>query len=165
MVIATFNLTLAYGTIAVFDPDLENPFNDVTDSYLAQGFSWRPGSVSFFKHEPCDEVALEVRVGEPQAPRPDAARAIRVPFTVPASGRVEIGAIPSGHVIELPAGNYALLYETGRLPAADAKEELWWGRCWCRLIFSEQIDPEPAILVADNEMQPSYPLLMNARPA
>lgn len=165
MVIATFDLTLSYGTIAVFDPDLEAPFNDVTSAHSAQGFSWRPGSISFFTHGSCDAVAVEVWAGDSLAPRPDAARAIRVPFTVPPSRRVEISDLGVGHVIELPPGKYALLFEVGALPPVDNEEAQWWARCWCWLTFSTHEDATPAILVANDGLDPSDQLLMDAKPA
>jgi|ERR671922_2358209 hypothetical protein len=42
-----FDLYVTYGHIVVFDPDVERPFNEWRQQHFDQGFSWRPGSVSF----------------------------------------------------------------------------------------------------------------------
>jgi len=43
---ANFTVVVLYRTLALYDRALENPFNDWTREHWAQGFSWRPGSVS-----------------------------------------------------------------------------------------------------------------------
>ncbi len=97
--------------------------------------------------------------------QPPPARAIIVPYTVPASGHVEISNLADGQVIELEPGPYALLCEMGTLPPSNPDEAPWWDRCWCRLTFTREAVQEPHILVVDEEMRPSYPLLMDAEPA
>ncbi|WNZ26896.1 hypothetical protein HJG54_28635 [Leptolyngbya sp. NK1-12] len=45
--LASFQLRALYNQVAVFDPSLEYPYNDWLPQHAAQGFTWRPGSVSF----------------------------------------------------------------------------------------------------------------------
>ena len=42
-----FIIDVSYSQIAVFNSELENPFNDWTDQHVLQGFSWREESGSF----------------------------------------------------------------------------------------------------------------------
>jgi hypothetical protein len=86
------SILVSYNQISVFDPDLDEPFNDWSDAHVRQGFSWRPGSVSFAAAENvetdidiarCVSLSLDVR----------SMWAIGVPFTVPAPGVLWSGAL------------------------------------------------------------------------
>jgi Competence protein J (ComJ) len=66
---------------------------------------------------------------------PDIIRAIVVPFEVALSEEVEITSIDQGEVVEVPSGNYALVYQSKVL---DEKEEL------CLMSFipnTESVEP------------------------
>ena len=43
----TIGFQLSYGQLSVFASALKDPYNDWTDQHISQGFTWRPGSVSF----------------------------------------------------------------------------------------------------------------------
>ena len=103
-------ITLSYNQLCVFDPSLERPYNDWNAAQTAQGFSWRPGSVSFVTDAADALVTIDVEraLEAPQMGR--ASTLIRVPFDVPPSGLVEVGSIMSGVEVSLPAGSYALYF-------------------------------------------------------
>ena len=42
-----FQVFVSYSQLSVFDPTLSEPVNNWTSGHVAQGFAWRPGSVSF----------------------------------------------------------------------------------------------------------------------
>lgn len=108
----TKTVHVSYSQLAVFDGALSQPFNDWTDQHVAQGFSWRPGSVSFRALVESGLHRIFVRVvqhlGEVEQ---QALRVIEVPFQVPPGGTVEIGSISDLVVATLPAGRYLLRCE------------------------------------------------------
>lgn len=53
---STFPLEVVYAHVAVFDARSRHPFNDWSDTHVAQGFAWRPGSVSFATLEPAGKL-------------------------------------------------------------------------------------------------------------
>jgi hypothetical protein len=152
-----FNLSIAYSTIAVFEPTLDHPFNDWTNKHIYQGFSWRKESVSFRTLRDYGIAKVQTVIANELKIAPDITRAILVPFEVASSGRVEITSIDRGEVIEIPSGSYALVYQARVL---NAKEEL------CLMTFIPAIEPvEPHILRTDPLLSPEYPLLMEAQAA
>jgi hypothetical protein len=148
------SILVSYNQICVFNPDLHEPFNDWNDAHVRQGFSWRPGSVSFAAAENvetdidiarCVSWSLNVR----------SVRAIVVPFTVPALGRVVVGSVGDERDVEVEAGLYELVFDLG------------WsdGSQWCRLSFVPNGQPSARILRADPEITKTTDLVMDARPA
>jgi hypothetical protein len=153
----TFVLQVTYGQVGVFDPHLENPWNDWRNEHMAQGFSWRPGSVSFGTFEEGGPAEITVRRVASRDLRADTVRAIAVPFHVADGGSVEIAAVPDGPVIELPPGHYRLIFEHGLTGT---------GRMWCDFTFIPVSAPvKPQILRADPELSPPTNLVMTADPA
>lgn len=155
MVNISFRLSVLYSTLAVFDPELDRPFNDWTDVHVAQGFSWRPGSVSFATLEDGGPHQVEVRQADGIELKTETKRAILVPFSVGPVGLVEIASIPDGRVIAITPGSYGLIYEVGYAGSTP----------WCRLTFISGGETEAAILRADEQLAPMYPLLMEAEPS
>jgi hypothetical protein len=148
-------LYVTYRQIAVFQSGLANPFNDWRDAHVRQGFVWRPGSVSFATFDDGRLAVIVERSGAP--PGRKARRAILVPFTVPRRGWVEIATITESQDVSLEPGEYGLTFEHG------LTED---GKMWCRLRWQLVDRPvEPAILLADSELEPLKPLLMDADPA
>ncbi|MBI2892112.1 MAG: hypothetical protein HYY06_01070 [Deltaproteobacteria bacterium] len=155
---STFTLEVSHAQIAVFDSRLANPFNDWSDVHVNQGFSWRAGSVSFATLEPAGPIAVTVTrsatalvTDEPQE------RAIRVPFSVPAHGEVEIATISGSVPVQLAEGEYALTFRHGRSSL---------GAMWAMLAFEPVVVPVKAeILCADAALTPPANLLMTAQPA
>jgi Competence protein J (ComJ) len=152
----TLKLNLSHSTIAVFDPHVANPFNNWTDQHVKQGFSWRKESVSFSTLRDHWIAKVEVVLADEIKLAQFTERAILVPFAVQESGQVEISSIDKGEVINIPAGNYALIYETAVLSQAEE---------WSRLTFMPDEKAEAKILRTDHALSPDYPLLMSAEPA
>lgn len=154
----SFSLSFSHSQIAVFDPDLADPFNDWTDAHVSQGFAWRPGSVSFSTLEDGGQISIEVVdsswLVEASSP---AARIILVPFLVPQHRAVEIGSIIHGVRIELTAGHFELAFEHGR------RDKLG---LWAKFYFRPASPPiEPRIIRADSLLKVPGTLEMTARPA
>jgi hypothetical protein len=104
-----FTLDVSHAQIDVFDPRLSNPFNDWFDGHVAQGFSWRPGSVSFSTLESAGKIAIEaVRSDDDEHVETLSERAIVVPFTVPDHGEIEIATISLSMRLEMPPGQCGL---------------------------------------------------------
>lgn len=150
-----FKVGVIYGQVAVFDPNIDRPFNDWTPEHVAQGFAWRPGSVSFKTLYESGVLLVETRQTREIKLSPNAERSIVVPFDVGGSGLVEIGSIDRGERVQVPAGRYALLFQTGFV--SDAM--------WCSFTFTRNDSAQADVLRADPRLSPSYPLLMKAAPA
>lgn len=152
-----FRLPLAWSQLSVFDESLTDPFNDWTAAHLSQGFSWRPGSVSF--RLPIRAGAVDVTVDFVDSLELfDQSRwAIVVPFHT-WGGRVEVSTITESQVIELPAGAFSLLYQTG------IRDD---GTAWAHLgVFdSHGTAIEPRVLRGDDLVHADGELLMQAEPA
>lgn len=151
------SLNIAYSQICVFQQCLKNPFNEWRDEYLAQGFSWRFGSVSFATIEPDGPARVEVFSRVPFDLEARAQRVIRVPFEVPTDGKVQIASIGDEITLELACGIYSVTFAHG----VDDGQEMW-----CRFVFEETKTPIFAkILKTDGQIDGNRPLLMNAKPA
>jgi hypothetical protein len=153
---AHFDVDVSYSQIAVFDPELENPFNDWADQHVAQGFSWRPYSVSFGTLEEGGKAAVSVRTSSEIAVADRSARAILVPFTIRTTDAVEIGSISDSRQLTISRGSYALLFET----ASDDEADMW-----IQFTFVKHEDPKPMILRADSQVTLQDYFLMEATPA
>lgn len=153
---ASFSIDASYSQVCVFLADQHNPFNNWTEQHVAQGFAWRPGSVSFRTFDDGSVTVSVTRKGRfDESSR--ATRVIRVPFSVPTDSTVEVGSIFDSQQIELPAGDYSLTFEHGR----DAD-----GGMWCNLLFEPVAHAvQASVLRADKELRPGEQLLMNAEPA
>ncbi|NJK64983.1 MAG: hypothetical protein HC921_21785 [Synechococcaceae cyanobacterium SM2_3_1] len=150
-----FILFSFYSQVEIHQSDLELPGNMWEEEHVNQGFSWRPGSVSFgllidtgYVHT---KIYLSNIVGTDKEPE----RRIVVPFRVSPSGLVKVSDTVRDELIEIPQGNYRLTFEVGRL---DKENE------WCNLYFYPQEKVTPEIFVS-GDLNPSYPLLMHANPA
>lgn len=155
---SNFVLEVSYGQLALFDSRLPQPFNDWSDAHVRQGFSWRNGSVSFATLEA--NGTIEVNVGGPARPSAELAapeRSIRVPFTVPVHGELELATVSGSIPLQLAGGEYAVTFRHGRSPD---------GKMWAHI----ELEPvaraiKAAILRADASLCPPAVLLMTATPA
>lgn len=103
----TVSFYVSYNQVAVFDPSLARPFNEWTDKHVRQGFSWRPGSVSFRSLIEAGRHGVEIEiVDRMREVHPDAVRVIEVPFDVPEDGSLEVGSVIETIPLSLPAGPY-----------------------------------------------------------
>jgi hypothetical protein len=149
---------VSYSQFAVFNNGLSLPFNDWTDQHVAQGFSWRPGSVSFRTMIEAGTHFVEVNVTNQIGPiHSKALRAVEVPFEVPDNGEVEIGSIVETIPLALPMGKYLLRCEFLKNAKNDGEQ--------VRLTFARDDKPGFAVLVADSELSISGELLTIAQPA
>ncbi|WP_437724047.1 competence protein ComJ [Sorangium sp. So ce861] len=150
-----FSLEVAYSQISVFQSCLKDPFNDWTSTHVAQGFSWRPGSVSFRTLDVEGTISVIVEKGTMLDILPSTVRAIQVPFYVPVGVDVEVGTLTGTVVIELDPGDYTVLFEHGRCHDSGM---------WCRFRFVPGTTA-PRIVRRDGELSPGEELLMDAQPA
>ena len=150
-----FKATVTFSQIAVFNSNLDEPFNDWNEDHFNQGFAWRQESVSF-KTLSNDEV-MEVEFVQPAsfALRTDSVRAITVPFLCNQYGEIEVATITNSHPIKLEPGKYQLVFETVQLNVAT----------WCHISAVLDGSMDPDILIIDADLSPQYPLLMHAQAA
>ncbi len=154
---AAFQLDISYAQLAVFDSHLEKPFNDWGEKHVEQGFSWRPGSVSFGTLDSSGVVHLDI-IGTDtlDVATSSAVRIISVPFAVPSHGEIEVASIHDGTKLLLPSGHHELIFEHGYTSG---------GAMWANLHFRKtETIPEPRILRADSELTPPTEFLMDAIP-
>lgn len=101
---------ILYGQVQVFRAGLSNPGSMWSDEHVAQGFAWRPGTVSFGVPDHDGECLLRARVIDGPFRLDDGALwAVAVPFR--STGAVEVGGILSTHTLEVPAGAYRLAFQ------------------------------------------------------
>ena len=150
-------LDISYAQLAVFRSDLANPFNDWTEAHVAQGFAWRPGSVSFATIEASGPIDLEVAQAWPPLASSRASRIISVPFAVGETGAVDVASIGDGETVSIPTGEYRLTFEHGL--HADRG---MWARLWFERVNAAV---KPNVARADSDLAPVEPLLMDASPA
>ncbi|MCO5112238.1 MAG: competence protein ComJ [Burkholderiaceae bacterium] len=154
----TIRFEVSYGQLAVFVSSLSQPFNDWTDQHVAQGFAWRPGSVSFRTISEVGTHLVDIEVVDRlNAVHPNALRAVEVPFKVPTDGEIEIGSIAETVPLTLPAGSFVLRCEFLRSSGEDGNR--------VRLIFAKLEAPRFAVVRADQELAVSEELLTTAEPA
>lgn len=150
-------LHVDYEQIAIFRGDLLHPFNDWTDKHVAQGFSWRPGSVSFRTLIESGECNIEIdTVFRMSLPDVDAVRIIDVPFDVPENGEIEVASIAESVPLTLPSGSFLLRCEL--FAPRDSISRI-------RLIFAKNEPPKFEIVRADDGISIGADLLKNAKPA
>ncbi|ERF85425.1 hypothetical protein JQ559_00985 [Bradyrhizobium viridifuturi] len=155
----TIGFQLSYGQLSVFASALKDPYNDWTDQHISQGFTWRPGSVSFSSMVGSGRHSVDIHVVNHAAPvHPNAVRAVEVPFEVPADGAIEVGSISETVPLELPAGSFLLRCEFFQPSGTHEDERV-------RLTFAKKDAPRFAVVRADPELSIGDELLKTARPA
>ena len=152
------DVDVSYGQLAIFASSLKQPFNDWTERHVAQGFAWRPGSVSFRTMVEAGQHSIEVIVVKHLgAVHSHVVRAVEVPFEVPIDGAIEIGSIHETVHLSLPAGSFQLRCEF--LHSAGTSGEK------VQLTFSKNDAPRFAVVRADPELSIDDKLLTTAQPA
>lgn len=154
----TIRFEVSYSQLAVFASVLLQPFNDWTDQHVAQGFAWRPGSVSFRTMAEASSHLVDIEVVDRLgAVHPDAVRAVEVPFEVPADGAIEIGSIAETVPVMIPTGSFLLRCEFLRSIGDDGER--------VRLTFAKRDAPRFAVVRADPDLTLRGELLTTAEPA
>ena len=157
-----FSLQVSYAQIAVFDARLDHPFNEWSDAHVAQGFAWRPGSVSFATLVTSGKALIEVVTGASVRPSHQnaAMRAIAVPFVTPEHGEIDIATVEAAVSITLEPGNYELIFMHG-LGRDDTNIQLW-----IQLYFLPVTTTVCSrVLITDTQLAPPEKLVMHAKPA
>jgi Competence protein J (ComJ) len=158
MAAASFSLFISYSQVAVFDSALEHPFNLWTERHVKQGFSWRPGSVSFATLEEAGQHDVEIDVvPDDVALSPGAVRIVQTPFNVPQSGSIEIASISESIPLSLSCGSYLRRFEYF-LATAGLKPRI-------RFVFIRNEIAAFRIMRADPELTAGDDLLLSAEPA
>ena len=88
---------------------------------------------------------------------PNAARAVEVPFEVPADGAIEIGSIGETVPIALPTGSFLLRCEFLRSTGDDGER--------VQLTFAKKDAPRFSVVRADPDLTVRGELLTTAEPA
>jgi Competence protein J (ComJ) len=154
----SFSLDVSYSQVAVFDCSLNKPFNFWTDKHVAQGFAWRPGSVSFGTLEEAGPHSIAVLVTSERADvSPSAVRAIQVPFRVPDSACIEVASIADSARINVPSQMYALRFEYFNRNGNPEPH--------IKFVFIVTHSPKFEILRCDESLSPTGDLLLTASPA
>ena len=157
--VTTVDFELSHHQLAVFASSLKDPYNDWSDQHVSQGFTWRPGSVSFGSMVGAGHHWVEIEVvRHAGSVHPDAVRVIEVPFEVPADGAIEVGSIAQTVPLSLPGGSYLLRCEFMPPSGTDEDERV-------RLTFAKNDAPHFAVVRADPELSVGEILLTTARPA
>jgi Competence protein J (ComJ) len=152
------SLEVTFGQLAVFASSLQNPFNDWTAKHVAQGFAWRPGSVSFRTLVEAGTHIVEVRVVRHlESVSPSTLRAIEVPFQVPDNGEIEIASISDSVPLFLKPGSVLLRCEF--LGASNGSDER------VQLLFAMKDTPRFAVVRADSQLSVNGDLLTSAAAA
>jgi hypothetical protein len=163
MLVDTFELFSAYSQLEVNGLDLDDYAGPHwTDRHVEQGFIWIPASVSFGLLHDFGRHVVEVYLDTNLQTQPEAVRAIVVPFSVLPDGQIKLSNCADTHVTSLPEGEYALLFETGYI-GDTIPDDLDQAEFWVRLTFVPQRDTQPTILVADDGLSPTYPLLLGVQ--
>lgn len=146
---------VSYQQVSIFDPALVNPFNNWLEEHVTQGFSWRPSSVAFGTLDPDGEIDLEINSDTKVKPCKEIIRAIAVPFTPPLNLLLELATITERHRLQAPDNTTGILFEAG----------LDGARNRYRITFLRGDAPEPAILVADQDLTVPKEFLMETESA
>lgn len=149
-------IDVSYGQIALFDSRLQQPFNDWADGHVAQGFAWRPGSVSFSTLREGGSLETSLIIGEFSTTR-TIERAIVVPFSVPDHGEIEIASISQSCALAVKPGEYRLTFFHGLL-----SEDAMWATFSLQVALGPVV---PQIVIAGGALRPPQRFLMTAQPA
>lgn len=171
------SLPIDYKSLIVHQRGLPFPYNRPTEAHIRQGFTWRPGSVTFSTLDPEEfleeSVLVDTNQGETVSLPPAAVRIIRLPFDIGADGIEVTSPIGIAWSIDLPPGHYALYFsvepdeEITRKIVQGLWEDALIQAAWMyHLTFIPVTEPvQPAILRADDQITPPQQLVMDAEPA
>ena len=158
MIHITNVLLVSFAQFAIFDSKMAKPFSIWTETHVAQGFAWRPGSASFRtmgqegKHYV--EVIFVDSLGKPDS---GAIRVVDVPFVVPMHKSLEIASISEGFTFVGVDGRYLLRCEImGPKLGYDGA---------VRLLFSKNGEPQFRIVRPEVGEVLGRDLLTTAQPA
>jgi hypothetical protein len=147
-----FPLYVSYSQLAVLDPG--EALNMWTEQHCRQGFSWRPGSVSFATLSEAAQSKVRVILTPDFTLAAEVVRSVAVPYVVGQEG-VEIVSVTEGTTLAVPPGSYQLVFSAIRSSEGEVYE----------IHFVPEANPIARILRADEALNPDEALLMTAEPA
>ena len=160
MSVARLDLDLDLPQIYLFVDDKQGVDDVIADGEIAQGFSWRPTTLTFYVFEECDvtsHVVAEFCLAERAEPSAKAERVIRVPFALGESDRLKVMEVRDSWTadIDVPAGDYCVTFELGHADREASPErcELWArftfvpGTCEAEIVRADPGLKPPARLV------------------
>lgn len=150
----TVKLFISYNQLSIFLSKMKNPFNDWTEKHVLQGFAWRKGSVSFATIQD-GKKDVHLNFSKSFSLHKSCLRAISMPFNVPLNDKVEIASISNGIQIELPHGEYQVVYQIVK----EGKKMFY------DISFIQDGSLKPEILKKDDLLEPKATLLMTAKSA
>ncbi|MFN3228298.1 MAG: competence protein ComJ [Asticcacaulis sp.] len=154
----TLEIDVSYSQISVFKSELSDPFNEWTDWQVDQGFTWRPGSVSF--RTICENGIHHVSVYVVDCfdkIHPQAIRSVEVPFVLTDSGNIEVASIADSVSLNLPLGFYVLRCEL-LLPG-------FCGGNHVQLIFARKEESRFSVVCSNDALSISNNFIIEAKPA
>lgn len=178
MKILSYDSSVSYGTVYVYDPeyyiDHERPC-DFEESHISQGFFAWPGMYVFFTLTDSPSLHVEVIVGERERAQFDnnTLLAIQVPLKVISKRGVIVEPLMASEtVIDIPSGDYALVFEQGYQENwQQILEEEWHIPVWCRIWLTPATNVEAKILIHRStepgynlSISPTYPLRIDSPP-
>ncbi len=154
-----FSLFVSYSQISVFNPSLRDPFNNWSSQHVNQGFSWRPGSVSFRTLSESGVHSVEILTAPYFAYNPSdtAVRVIEVPFMAQET-EIEVASISESKIVTMEPGQYALrfcVYPAGKEAVPHVKF------CFLHGLPS----PKFELIKTDLDLAPESELMLTAEPA
>lgn len=153
------DIGISHSIIAVFRASLDQPFNAWTTANEKQGFSWRPGSVTFATINDGVVYSVEYNVkAKFDKIKSESIRVIDVPFEATVDCQVLIGSIFPEITLELTANMYALRIELSPSGSPDYDGE-------ARLTFAWDEKAKFDIVVADDQLDLSEGLVTTSKPA
>jgi hypothetical protein len=152
---------LSHSQTCVCNYGMSAPHNSWKPENLAQGFSCRTGTVSFYLTFEAGECLVEISYDVSSKEIRDAAvRVIQVPFVVQGGRGVEIISTVDGDGmgirVPLSDGNYGLVYEG----FADADDEQK-----VRLSFYSDVSADYKIIRSDDKITEPDVFLLDSAPA
>lgn len=172
MKIYSFSFDTGLNLISIWDDSKpsRSAFHGYSEQAFNQGFSWMPGSITFFTFGKTCRAVVEVcllQSDEVFHLQPETMRAIRVPFDLAGEGirYTDCMSVSDEALVPMPPGHYSLIFEN-RLnddpeylssPAYLADVDAGFSSEIIRLSFvpiSEVV--EPAILKIESWSEPPY---------
>lgn len=157
-------MEVQFGDISIFDLGFVAPCHDWTEVEIDQGFCWNLTQVAFLTLQYKGELEVSVEIDDKVEIRPDAIRAIQVPFLVTEHSAISIWK-SSDIWYEIPEGDYCLVYQTGLKPvvleksSGEGNSAPDWYDMWCTITFVPQANVEARILRRDAKISPLLPLI------
>jgi hypothetical protein len=172
MTISSFYFDTGLNLISIWDDTKpsRSAFHGYSEQAFNQGFSWMPGSVTFFTFGRTCRAVVEVCVLQSDEVfhlQPETMRAIRVPFNLVGEGirYTDCMSVFDEALVPIPPGHYSLVFEN-RLndnpeylssPAYLADIDAGFSSEIVRLSFVQTSEVvEPAILKMESWSQPPY---------